>query len=84
MFDPLQGQGDALPAADAQRHQTAANFVALHRVQEPRRQHRACCANRMPVRYRTAFHIDDLLSEAELSCQGDCDCCKSFIDFDAF
>ena len=59
----LDRQGDALPAADAQRDDAALAAVALHRVDQSCRQHRAAGADRMAMRDGAALDVDDVLGE---------------------
>ena len=63
----LERQRNALAAADAQRDDAALEAVALHRMQQPRGQHRAGGADRVAVRDGAALDVDDVLGEAELA-----------------
>lgn len=63
----FQRQRDALATADAQGDDAAFEAVALHRVHETRRQHRATGTDRMSVRNGSAFDIDNVFGKAQLA-----------------
>ena len=63
----LDGQSDALAAADAQRDQAAFETVTPHRVNEFCREHRARRANRMAVGHRTALDIHNVIGQSEFA-----------------
>ena len=78
----LDGQGDALAAADAQRDDAARKSVAPHRVDEFCREHRAGRANRMAVSDCAALDIHNVVGQAEFTRDHDGDGSESFIDLD--
>ena len=63
----LDGQSDALAAADAQRDQAAFETVTPHRVNEFCREHRARRANRVAVGHRTALDIHNVIGQSEFA-----------------
>src|SRR3954469_16222385 len=75
----LEGERDALPAADAQRDDAALEAVAAHRVDQAGRQHRARRSNRMAMRDRTTLDIDDVLGQTELARHDDRDLRKGLV-----
>src|SRR5262245_5619283 len=81
--DGLEGQGDALPAPDAQRDHATTHAVAMHGVDKTRRQHSAGCADRVTMRDGTAFDIDDVLGETELLGNGKGYGRERFVDLEA-
>src|SRR5262249_25500737 len=70
---------DALAAADAQRHDAALETISFHRVNQLGGQHRAGGADRMTVGDGAAFHIDDVVGQAELARDYDRDRGEGFI-----
>src|SRR6478609_7174140 len=79
----LDGERDALAAADAQRDDAALEAVAPHRVNEARREHRAGGADGMAVRDRAALDVDDVLGQPELAGDSDDDRREGLVDLDA-
>jgi hypothetical protein len=53
----FQSERHALSAADAERDETAADAVALHRVKEPGGQDCSSCADRVPMGDRSALDV---------------------------
>src|SRR3974390_332843 len=76
----LDGQSDALAAADAQRDQAALETVTPHRVNEFCREHRARRANRVAVGDRTALDIHNVIGQSEFARDHNGDGGKGFID----
>ncbi len=64
--DGLEGQSDALAAADAERDDATPQAVAAHGVQQARREHGTRCADRMAMRDGATLDVDDVLRQAEL------------------
>src|SRR6266550_6970291 len=79
----LDGERDALAAADAQRDDAALEAVAPHRVNEARGEHRAGGADGMAVRDRAALDVDDVLGQPELAGDRDDDRREGLVDLDA-
>jgi carbonic anhydrase len=75
-------QGKFLAAANAKRDNPFLEAVALHRVKQSGREHRTGSADRMAMRYRAAFHIDDLRVQAEFFCDSNDNRRKGLIDLD--
>src|SRR4051794_39334392 len=84
LLDRLECQRDALAAADAQRDHAALETIAMHRMDEPRREHSAGRADRMAVRHGAAFDIDDVLRQAKLLRHRQRHRREGFVDLDAF
>ena len=57
--------------------------VALHGMQEPRREHRARRADRVSVRDRAAFDVDDVLGQTEVLRDGEGYGSEGLVDLDA-
>src|SRR5258708_17440808 len=83
LLNRLQGEGDALAAADAQRDDPALEPVAAHRMDEPRREHGTGGTDRMAVRDRSTLDVHDVLRETELAGDDDGDRGEGFVDLDA-
>src|SRR5260370_8484328 len=82
-IDRLECERDALAAADAHGDDPAPEAVATHRMDEAGCQHRTGCADRMPVRDRAAFDIDDVGRKPELARDGNDDRGEGLVDLDA-
>src|SRR5262249_62173460 len=78
----LDGQGDALAAADAERDDAAIEAVATHGMDQLRGEYRPGGADRMAVGHRAAFHIDDIVGQTELARDHDRDRGEGFIHLD--
>jgi hypothetical protein len=59
----FQRQRDTLTSADAERDHAAADAIAPHRVQKPRREHGTGRTDRMTMRDGTTLHIDDVFGQ---------------------
>lgn len=59
----FERERDTLSATDAERNDSLADPVALHRMQETGREHRARCADRVTMRDGAAFDIDDVFGK---------------------
>ena len=80
--EDLECERDALAAADAQSDDPAFETVAVHRVDQAGRQHRARRPNRMAMRDRTTLDIDDILLQTELARHDDRDRREGLVDLD--
>jgi hypothetical protein len=61
-------------------HQTTRQPVAAHRVDQLGGERRARRPDGMAVRDSAAFHIDNVLRQAKLTCHDDGDGCEGFVD----
>jgi hypothetical protein len=80
--DHFQCKRDTLAAADAQGYHAAAQVIAAHSVQEPRRQDCARRADRLAVPDRASLDIDDVLGQSELLIDGERYGRESLVDLD--
>src|SRR4029450_7825264 len=62
----LEGERNALAAADAQRHHATSKTIAPHGVNETGRENGTRCADPVPMRDPAAFDIDDVFWQTEL------------------
>ena len=79
----LERQGDALTAADAERYDASPDAIALHAVQQTRRQNGTGRADGVSMCDRSAFDVDDILGKTEFLNDGQDDGGKRLVDLEA-
>jgi hypothetical protein len=63
---PFDRQCNSLPTTNAERDDSLADSIALHRVQETRREHRSRYANRVTMRNGAPFDIDNIFRQTKV------------------
>jgi hypothetical protein len=61
----FERERNSLPAADTERDDSTFQGIALHRMQQPRRQNGAGGPNGMAVRNGSALHVHYIFGEAK-------------------
>src|SRR5580693_5847206 len=78
----LDGEGDALAAADTEGDNAALEPIPAHRMDQAGREYGSSRANRMAVGDCAALRVDNALRQAKFAHNGDHDCSKRLVDLD--